>query len=79
MSDIDYKKLDELISKFKNGKKLYRESATFNVIIQSMIRGVSEFEIIEMLILKELDTSKAMEALIMTSVNPYTINYDPTT
>ena len=40
----------ELISKFKDGEKRYRESALFHKVIDTMLHGVSEIAIIDELI-----------------------------
>ena len=40
-----YKKVDETIAKFKNGKELYHTSATFNIVVQSLVRGADVYEL----------------------------------
>ena len=64
MKTAEYEKTKEFISKFPNGEQLYRESALFNRIIQSMVRGVSEIEIIEQLIRITEDSIKAQVYMI---------------
>ncbi len=60
-----YKKTDEALAKFKNGKDLYQKSALFNRTVQMLVRGVSEYEIIEQLIQTTEDNNKAMEQLLI--------------
>jgi hypothetical protein len=72
MKTEEYQKTKELIGKFKNGERLYRESALFNRVIQSMVRGVSELEIIEQLIHITNDTIKAQEFYMIGDTRPMT-------
>lgn len=54
-----YEKTDECIARFKNGKQLYKESATFNMVVQMLVRDVSPYEIIEQLCQSSEDQSRA--------------------
>ncbi len=40
-----YAKTDEVISKFKNGKELYKNSATFNRVVQMLVRGADPLDV----------------------------------
>lgn len=61
-----YKKVDETIAKFKNGKELYHTSATFNIVVQSLVRGADVYELLEQVILQDIDLQKAFETHIIT-------------
>lgn len=45
-----YRKTDEIIAKFKNGKELYLKSAEFNKIVQMLVRGSTPYECIEQMV-----------------------------
>ena len=65
MEEQEYNtKIDNCISKFKNGKERYRTSATFNRIVQMLIRDVDPYEIIDQLCQVSDDQSKAFESYI---------------
>ncbi len=74
-----YTKLEETVSKFKNGKELYRDSATFNRVVQMLVRDVSPLEIIEQLIMIEIDMAKAFETHIIMDNRPFRTYINPTT
>lgn len=38
-----YQKTDECIARFKNGKERYKTSATFNRVIQMLVRDVDPY------------------------------------
>jgi len=60
MNEIElYKKTDECIAKFKNGKERYKQSATFNRVIQMLVRDVDPYEIIDQLCQTIDDIQKA--------------------
>lgn len=65
-----YQKTDEIIAKFKNGKKRYYRSATFNRVVQMLARGADTFEIIDQLVTITDDTVKAFEQYIHKAYNP---------
>lgn len=44
-----YKKTDECISRFKNGKERYKNSPTFNMVVQMLVKDVDHYEIIDYL------------------------------
>lgn len=54
-----HKNIDELISKFPNGKELYISSALFNRAIQTLARGVDVYEVLSQIILICEDTTAA--------------------
>lgn len=65
MTDIEfYKKTDECIARFKNGKERYRNSATFNRVVQMLVRDVNPYEIIDHLCQMSDDQTKAFEQYI---------------
>lgn len=68
-----YKKLDDIISKFKNGKELYKTSATFNRVVQMLARDVDPIEIIEQLIVMEIDMTNAFQHHIVMDDRPYKV------
>lgn len=63
-----YKKTDECIAKFKNGKERYQQSATFNRVVQMLVRGADTIEIIDQLITITDDTQKAFEQYIFRDI-----------
>ncbi len=65
-----YKKTDEIISKFKNGKELYHKSPMFNQVVQMLVRDVSFYDIIESIINSVDDTQRALEHHLMSSYKP---------
>ena len=62
-----YKKTDEILSKFKNGKNRFRESALFNRVVQMLVRDADPIEIIDQLITITDDTQKAFEQYMIRS------------
>ncbi len=54
-----YRKTDECIARFKNGKERYRNSATFNRVVQMLVRDVDPYEIIDHLCQMSDDQTKA--------------------
>lgn len=68
-----YKKTDECISKFKNGKERYRKSPTFNRVIQMLVRGVDPFDVIDQLCQVTDDTQKAFEQYVIRDERPIQI------
>jgi len=42
-----YLKTNECIARFKNGEERYKTSATFNRVVQMLVRGVDPYEIID--------------------------------
>ena len=62
MNEMDfYKKTEECIAKFKNGKERYRTSATFNRVVQMLVRDVDPYDVIDHLCEVSDDTQKAFE------------------
>lgn len=62
-----YKKTNEVISKFKNGKELYMKSPMFNMVVQMIVRDVSLYDIIETIVTTVDDTQKAFEHHLINS------------
>lgn len=56
-----YLKTDRLLNLFPNGVLLYNTNATFNKVIQMMLRGTTPHEIIESLIEMADHSNKALE------------------
>jgi hypothetical protein len=54
-------KTGEILAKFKNSPEKYQKSALFHTIVQMMVRGVTEIEIIEYLIQVTEDTTMAFQ------------------
>lgn len=65
-----YRKTDEVISKFKHGKEMYRKSAMFNQCVQMLVRDADPLEIIEMLCVSHDDMRKALEHRIVNELVP---------
>lgn len=68
-----YRKIDECIAKFKNGKERYRNSATFNRIIQMLVRDVDPYDIIDQLCQMNDDNQKAFEQYVYRDTRPMRI------
>lgn len=65
MNSIEfYNKTDECISRFKNGKERYKTSATFNRVIQMLVRNVDPYDIIDQLCQMSDDQMKAFEQYV---------------
>jgi len=65
-----YKRTDEIILKFPNGKERYRKSALFNKIIQVLARGQDEYEVIDILITNNEDLKNAFEQYMLRTAPP---------
>jgi hypothetical protein len=65
-----YKKTDECISLFKNGKDRYRNSPTFNKVVQMLVRDVDPYDIIDQLCQSLDDQSKAFEQYVIRDTRP---------
>jgi len=63
-----YEKTDECITRFKKDKERFRESATFNRVVQMLVRGAEPYEIIDQLCQMSDDQNKAMEQQILRGV-----------
>ena len=62
-----------IISRFKNGEQKLRTSAIFNRVIQMLVRGCSEDEIIEHLCSMVDDIQKSFQQHLMENFQPLTI------
>jgi|GEM_PF-6315334 len=69
-----YRKTDEVISKFKNGKELYRKSPMFNQVVQMIVRDVDLYDIIESIVTTVDDTQKAFEHHLINDYRPLFMN-----
>ena len=69
-----YLKTTELLKKFKNGEELYRNNPMFHQSIQMLISGMSEYEVMEQLIISADRIQKAFEDYMMRDTRPVTIN-----
>jgi hypothetical protein len=65
-----YRKTDECIARFKNGKERYRNSATFNRVVQMLVRDADPYEIIDHLCQMSDDQNKAFEQYIHRDTRP---------
>ena len=71
MSDQEfYKKTDECIARFKNGKERYRNSATFNRVVQMLVRDADPYEIIDHLCQMTDDQTNAFLQYIHRDTRP---------
>jgi hypothetical protein len=60
-----YNKTDEIVSKFKNGEKLFHTSPLFNTVVQQMVDGMTIYEAMEAVIsISELNI-KAFEQYVL--------------
>jgi len=60
-----YKKTDEVLAKFKNGKELFRTSVLFNKTVQMLVRDTDPYEMIEALIKINENTQQSFEQHLM--------------
>lgn len=60
----------ELISKFKDGEKRYRESVLFHKVIDTMIHGIGEIAIIDELIEINDSTMKEFQDYVQRTPPP---------
>jgi len=71
MKDIErYNKTKEIVSKFKDGEKRYRESALFNQVVQMLVRDVDPYDVINQLIQVTEDTQEAQKQYMLRSTSP---------
>lgn len=70
MQEEYYQKTDECVAKFKNGKARYQQSATFNRVIQMLVRDADPMEIIDQLVTITDDTQKAFEQYMLRDTRP---------
>lgn len=71
MNEMDfYKKTEECIAKFKNGKERYRTSVTFNRVVQMLVRDVDPYDVIEQLCEITDDTQRAFEQFAFRDTRP---------
>lgn len=69
-----YKKTEEIISKFENGKELYYKSPMFNQVVQMLARDVDIYKVIESMVTSVDDTQRAFEHHLMTTHKPFIVN-----
>lgn len=69
-----YNKTDECIARFKNGKERYRNSPTFNAVIQMLVRGADSYEIIDQLCQSIDDQTRAFEQYMHRDTRPFITN-----
>jgi hypothetical protein len=67
----------EILRKFNNGEINYKESALFNTVIETLVRGCDEYKIIDMLIEINIDLNSRFEEYIKTSHRPLIIPKQP--
>jgi len=68
-----YSKTDECVARFKNGKERYQKSATFNRVVQSLVRGEDPYEVIDQLCQIADDQRNAFEQYIHRDTRPMII------
>lgn len=62
-----YKKTEDCISRFKNGKERYHKSPTFNRVVQMLVRDMDPYDIIDQLCLAIDDQNNAFEQYMINS------------
>ena len=65
-----YRKTDECITRFKNGKERYKTSATFNRVVQMLVRDVNPYEVIDHLCQMSDDQTKAFDQYVHRDTRP---------
>lgn len=67
MTDLEFhNKTIEVISRFKNGQKLYRESATFNKVVQCLVRDMDIYDLLEQVVLNSDSITDAFKHHLIT-------------
>ena len=56
--------MKEILSKFKNGEKLYKENALFNVCVHKLLNGVDIHHLLEEVILLNSAQQNNMESIL---------------
>ena len=69
-----YHKTTDMIKRFENGEKRYRQSALFHTIIQTLVRCDDPYVVIDQLINVVEDTQNAMSELHKRASFPIIIN-----
>lgn len=68
-----YHKTDECVARFKNGKERFKTSATFNQVVQMLVRDVDPYDIIDALCQMSDDQTRAFEQYIYRDTRPMII------
>lgn len=68
-----HQKITEILSKFKNGEKLYQTNAMFNQSVQMMVEGMSPFEVLEHVIVANGRTQQAFEDYVCRDTRPISL------
>lgn len=68
---VRYAETDKCIGRFKNGNERYKTSATFNRVVQMLVRGANTYDIIDDLCQCIDDQSKAFEQYIIRDTRPF--------
>jgi len=67
MTDIQFhEKTKEVISRFKNGERLYYESAVFNKVVQCLVRDMDIYDLFEQVIQNSEDVTNAFKHHLIT-------------
>lgn len=67
MTNIEFhEKTKEVISRFKNGERLYNESAVFNKVVQCLVRDMDIYDLFGQVIQSSEDIRKAFEHHLIT-------------
>lgn len=70
------RKIDRLVSKFKNGKERYHKSALFNTTIMSLAQGDDPLVLIDQLIEMTENVQKNMEEYIKTDTRQMVVRVE---
>lgn len=66
MRDIQFhEKTKEVISRFKNGERLYQQSAVFNRVVQCLVRDMDIYDLLEQVIQNSEDVTQAFTYHLM--------------
>lgn len=64
MTDIQFhEKTKEVISRFKNGERLYQESAVFNQVVQCLVIDMDIYDLFEQVIQNSEDITKYYKSI----------------
>lgn len=72
--ELRYKKINDILKKFKNGDGLYKKNPVFHYVIQMLLEGMDEYEVIEELVKINKRTHQAFEDYVNRDTRPMLLN-----
>ena len=72
-----YKELDLVLSKFKDANELYKKSALFNNIVNSLARGNDPYSIIQQLVVDSENQTQRFQDYVQKDCRPFVVMCNP--